>query len=284
VTLQMPISVRMVGARPIRVAENVSTASQRLVLTSPWPESIFAFERVWPLLSAVAHLVAVDLPGNGGSTRDHGLLTPEAMGDFIVDILDEFGIRHAHLVCSDVGAAAGLHAAAKHPGRIRSMVVASGVVAWPLLVSGALSDLMTASSVHALADPDPLDLIQRLVKVNITDAESPSVDAIEDYLESNAGGRFAETTRYLRDYPAQLARLADLLPTIFTPVKIIGGRTDPLVPLGNAEYLHSRLPNSQLDLIDTGHFMWEQAADQYARLIAEWVNGGYLAPLGRTEH
>jgi hypothetical protein len=36
------------------------------------------------------------------------------------------------------------------------------------------------------------------------------------------------------------------------------------------------LPNSRLDVLDTGHFVWEEAADQYASLIVEWVSGGYL--------
>ena len=49
------------------------------------------------------------------------------------------------------------------------------------------------------------------------------------------------------------------------------------MPLANAEYLHTRLPNSQLDVLDAGHFVWQEAADQYASIIASWVTGGYLA-------
>jgi pimeloyl-ACP methyl ester carboxylesterase len=47
------------------------------------------------------------------------------------------------------------------------------------------------------------------------------------------------------------------------------------VPPINGEYLHERLPNSKLDILDTGHYAWEDVADQYAAIISAWVKGGY---------
>jgi pimeloyl-ACP methyl ester carboxylesterase len=43
-----------------------------------------------------------------------------------------------------------------------------------------------------------------------------------------------------------------------------------VVPPSNAESLDERLPNSKLDIIDAGHFTWEDAADQYAALATSW--------------
>ena len=99
--------------------------------------------------------------------------------------------------------------------------------------------------------------------------------AREDYLSSFEGERFAESMRYVRTYPEQLPVLRDLLPTIETPVLIIAGARDPVVPPVNAEYLHERLPKSKLDLIDALHFVWEDAADTYAALVTSWWAGGY---------
>ena len=69
--------------------------------------------------------------------------------------------------------------------------------------------------------------------------------------------------------------LRDLLPQIQTPVLIIAGARDPAVPPVNADYLHERLPNSKLDLVDVGHFVWEDAADEYAAFVTGWWSGGY---------
>jgi pimeloyl-ACP methyl ester carboxylesterase len=60
-------------------------------------------------------------------------------------------------------------------------------------------------------------------------------------------------------------------------VQIIAGRRDPVVPPVNAELLHERLPNSKLDIIDAGHFTWEDGADDYAALVTSWWGGGYAA-------
>ncbi len=60
-------------------------------------------------------------------------------------------------------------------------------------------------------------------------------------------------------------------------MQIIAGARDPAVPPVNAEFLHDRLPRSKLDILDAGHFTWEDTADQYAALVTTWWTGGYRA-------
>jgi pimeloyl-ACP methyl ester carboxylesterase len=88
-----------------------------------------------------------------------------------------------------------------------------------------------------------------------------------------------ESMRYVRAYPAELPVLRDLLPQIQTPVQIIAGRRDRAVPPANAWFLHRRLPRSRLDILDAGHFTWEDAASQYAALVTTWWNGGTRPPI-----
>ncbi|HZA08908.1 alpha/beta hydrolase, partial [Mycobacterium sp.] len=89
------------------------------------------------------------------------------------------------------------------------------------------------------------------------------------------GDRLVESMRYVRSLPAALRVLGDLLSTIATPVQIIAGARDPLVPPLNAEFLHARLPDSKLNILDAGHFVWEDFADEYAALAISWWEGGY---------
>ena len=279
---ELKAEYRTVDGLRIRYAESDSSASQHLVLTSPWPESLYAFDRMWPRLSGMARLLAIDLPGFGRSERRADLLSPMAMSDFLIRLLDEWDIRDPHLICPDVGTPAALFAAARHPGRIRSLVVGSAGTAFPLEVTGVLKDLIEAPDIDAFRSQDPQALVQGLVAPLGPDA--PAGDIIADYVESSRGDRFAESARYVRGYPEQLPLLADLLPQIFTPVQIITGRNDPIVPVANAEFLHARLPNSRLDVLDAGHLAWEEAPAEYGAIIAAWVNGGYLSggtPTGR---
>jgi pimeloyl-ACP methyl ester carboxylesterase len=98
----------------------------------------------------------------------------------------------------------------------------------------------------------------------------------KDYLASYEGDRLVESMRYVRTYPTELALLRDLLPEIQTPVLLIAGARDTAVPPVNAEFLHKRLPKSKLDIIDAGHFTWEDGADEYAALVTSWWDGGYV--------
>ena len=79
--------------------------------------------------------------------------------------------------------------------------------------------------------------------------------------------------RYVRRYPEELPQLAELLPQITTPVTIINGRNDRVVPVANAEFLDARLPNSRAAIIDAGHFIWEEAPAEYAAIILASITG-----------
>jgi len=268
--LNTPIQMqfRTIDGLSIRYAESPDQRSDHALLLSPWPESLLAFEPTWSRLAEHTHLVAVDLPGFGHSQRRDALLSPRAMGEFVIRVADAFGLKHPHVVGPDVGTGASLFAAALHPGRLRSLVVGSGGTAYPLQLRWVLKDWVEAPDLERYRSADPREIVAGA----LTAIERyPLPDAVrEDYLASYEGDRFVESMRYVRAYPEDLPVLGDLLPELQTPVQIIAGARDPVVPPVNAEYLHARLPHSKLDILDAGHFTWEDAADEYAALVTSW--------------
>jgi pimeloyl-ACP methyl ester carboxylesterase len=274
--LNTPIQMqfRVIDGLSVRFAESEKRDDHALLL-SPWPESLLAFVPIWERLAEHTHLVAIDLPGFGRSQRRDELLSPRAMAEFIIRAADAFGLDHPHLVGPDIGTAAALFAAAQYPGRLRSLVVGSGGAAVPLQLGSVLKDWVEAPDLEEYRRADP----RQIVAGALTDIERYQLpDAIrEDYLSSYDGDRMVESMRYVRAYPAELAVLRDLLPQIQAPVEIIAGRYDPAVLPVNAEFLHDRLPHSKLDLLDVGHFTWEDGADDYAALVTSWWSGGYAA-------
>jgi pimeloyl-ACP methyl ester carboxylesterase len=272
--LNTPIQMqfRVIDGLSVRFAESGKRDDHALLL-SPWPESLLAFVPTWERLAEHTHLVAIDLPGFGRSQRRDELLSPRAMGEFIIRAADTFGLDHPHVVGPDIGTAAALFAAAQYPGRLRSLVVGSGGAAVPLQLGSVLKDWVEAPDLEGYRRAEP----RQIVGGALTGIERYQLpDAIrEDYLSSYEGDRMVESMRYVRAYPTELPALRDLLPHIQTPVQIIAGRHDPAVPPVNAEFLHDRLPHSKLDLLDAGHFTWEDAADEYAQLVSTWWGGGY---------
>jgi pimeloyl-ACP methyl ester carboxylesterase len=259
---------RLIGGLTVRFAASEDHSNQALLL-SPWPESLLAFEPVWLRLAEHAHLVAVDLPGFGHSQRSDSLLSPRAMGEFIITAADAFGLGHPHVVAPGTGTAAALFAAARHPGRLRSLVVGSGVAAVPLQLGGMTADIVKAPDLDWLRRTDSRKLVTAALS-GLSRYTLPE-PVRDDYLGSYQGDRFAESARYLRSYPAELPVLAGLLAQVDTPVQIIAGADDTEVPPVNARFLHERLPYSTLSVIDAGHFTWEDSAAEYAaRVISGW--------------
>jgi pimeloyl-ACP methyl ester carboxylesterase len=266
---------RTIDGLSIRFAESEADRDDHALLLSPWPESLLAFEPTWMRLAEHTHLVAIDLPGFGHSQRRDALLSPRAMGEFVIRIAEAFGLENPHVVGPDVGTAASLFAAALHPGRLRSLVVGSGGAAFPLQLAGMLKDWVEAHNLECYRSVDQRQIVAGAL-TGIERYELPD-HVREDYLSSYEGDRFVESMRYVRSYPTELPVLRDLLLEIETPVQIIAGARDPAVPPVNAEFLHERLPNSKLDIVDAGHYTWEDAADEYAALVTTWWGGGYAA-------
>ena len=266
---------RVIDGLTVRFAESRGREQGHALLLSPWPESLLAFEPVWSRLAEHAHLVAIDLPGFGHSQRRDALLSPRAMSEFVLAAADAFGLERPHLIAPGTGTAAALFAAARCPGLLRSLVVGSGAAAVPLQLGGLMRDWVDAPE-GAFRGADPRQLVADALA---SMKRSETLEAVlDDYLISYQGNRFADSVRYVRAYPADLPVLADLLPRIRTPVQIIAGAYDTTVPVANAEFLAQRLPLSRLDIIDAGHFTWEDAPDDYAALVTAWWSGDHLTP------
>jgi pimeloyl-ACP methyl ester carboxylesterase len=257
----------------VRVARSNGDRAGTLILTSPWPESLYAFESTWSVLSEHANLVAIDLPGFGGSTGREELFTPQTMGAFLVRLIDQWEIESPHLFAPDVGTSAALFAAAQNPGRLRSVIVGSGAASFPLQITGALKDLVEAPDLTAFAALDPRDVVAG--SLALIEKYELSRQAREDYLASYEGDRFAESSRYVRSYGTELPILGELLGQIKTPVLVLQGDHDPYVPTANGRYLEERLPNSRYHEFDSGHFFWEDAHEEFATLASAWIDGQY---------
>jgi pimeloyl-ACP methyl ester carboxylesterase len=206
----------------VRFADTRGDSDITVLLLAPWPESLWAFRRIWARVSAVGRVVAIDLPGFGHSDGRPELIAPDTSGAFLARLIDEWGLGAPHVVGPDVGTAAALFLAARAPERVTSLTVGGGAVGFPIEAGGALKQIIEAPS---------LDLVRGLdARTNIGSAVEPGAasdsepDVHEDYVSAYDLGRFAESARFVRHYPEQNPVLGDLLATITTPTQIVAGR------------------------------------------------------------
>ena len=254
----------------VRYARSGASGDVPILLTAPWPESIYAFHRVLPRLGSQHPLLAVDLPGYGLSQSRPEVMAPEAMGSFLVTLLRRFGISRTHVLAPDVGALAVLFAAAKQPDLFESLALGSAATRADLAGS-PLKDLIQ-SPPGALAGIDGAEALKDYFAA-AAQITPPAI--IDDFRRGSAGRRFEDAVQYVRGYITDLPKLEPLLSTIKTPVLIIAGKNDPNVPPSNGQVLADRLPHNRYVLLDAAHRVWEEATEEYAAAVRSWFDGEY---------
>src|SRR5258707_8621765 len=143
------VAWRTIDGLKVRYATNGS-GGEKVVLFSPWPESIFAFAPVWAGLTKQFEVLAIDLPGFGRSEARDDLFAPQKMGEFIAKAIDAFGFASVHAVGLDVGSPSVLFAALARPELFRSLIVGAGASTYPLVVEGALKSMIEAEALPPL--------------------------------------------------------------------------------------------------------------------------------------
>ncbi len=257
----------------VRFADTRAESDVTMLLLSPWPESVWAFRRIWDRISPLGRVVAIDLPGFGHSDSRPELIAPDASGGFLARLIDEWGLGAPHIIGPDVGTAAALFLAAKSAEHVTSLTIGGGAVTFPVEATGALKDIIEAPSLDVIRSQDARTNVGYAVESGAPRDSEPDVH--EDYVSAYDLGRFAESCRFVRHYPTQNRVLRDLLPSITAPTLIMAGRDDDIVPWSNNQFLHDVLPNSEIHALDAGHYAWEQAPGEYGRLVADWIGGGH---------
>jgi pimeloyl-ACP methyl ester carboxylesterase len=242
-----------------------------VLLMSPFPESLYAFDDIWADLARAAPLVAVDLPGFGQSEGRAELMTSQAMGSFAIRILGALGLSRVHAVGPDVGTSALLFAASESPQLFESLIVGSGGT--DVARTGSLKEIIFADSTDSFAAIDGADYA--VAVLNNRSSRPPGAYVMDDYRASYAGSRVVEAMAYLRAYPTYLPLLQKLLPRIDVPVLSIWGAHDPIVLADSAQVLDEALPRTRSLVFDSGHFVWHDRPAEYATALLEWIDHGY---------
>jgi pimeloyl-ACP methyl ester carboxylesterase len=246
------------------------SSGERIVLFSPWPESIFAFAPVWAGLVSRFRVLAIDLPGFGRSQGRDDLFTPQTMGDFIVKAIDAFGMTSIHAIGLDVGTPSLLFASLSRPALFRSLIVGAGAATHPLGVEGTLKWMIEAEPLPPL---NGREVVEGFLG-SFRGYTAPSF-VREDYLASYEGDRLTRSAALVRAYPKDLAALAPRLASITVPVAIVVGRNDPYGLARDAAVLRERLPNSRLDVLEAGHCVWEERAPEFESIVTHWVGDAF---------
>ena len=141
----VPSYFRVCDGVRVRFADNRADSDVTVLLLAPWPETLWAFRRIWDRVSAVGRVIAIEMPGFGHSDGRPELIAPDASGAFLAHLIEEWALGSAHIVGPDVGTAAALFLAARTPDRVTSLTIGGRAVQFPIEAGGALKDIIEAA-------------------------------------------------------------------------------------------------------------------------------------------
>jgi pyruvate dehydrogenase E2 component (dihydrolipoamide acetyltransferase) len=218
-------------------------------------------------LSARRPVIALDLPGHGGSSKDLGPGGVPGLAEALLAFLDALGIARAHLVGHSLGGAVVLQAALAQPARAASLTLIAPGSLGAQANTGFIDRLLTADDPETLAAAlrplyaDPSPITAALGELVLTVMRAPGT---------------RPTLRRLADQcfiaGAQRLVLRDRLMELTMPIKVLWGMNDVILPAHHGWGLPGTVA---LHLFPgQGHMLPIEAAAEVNRLVAENAANG----------
>lgn len=254
-------TILMLDGTAVHLRDTGPREAQAVILIHGFGSSLHTWEAWARTLEAHHRVVRFDLPGSG-------LSPPDATGDYsdarsealLLALMDRLGLKKAHLVGHSIGGRIAFTFAARHPERVRKLVlVAPDGFASPGFAYGKAPDVpavlglmrywlprwMLRSSLAAgFADPAALT--------------EPLVTRYHDLMRA-PGARQALLDRMRQTV---LTDPAPLLRAIAAPVLLIWGEKDAMIPVANAADYQRLLPDATLVVLpEVGHVPQEEAPE-----------------------
>lgn len=260
------VTTETIDGLRIRLSRAGRSDGVPVLFTSPWPESLYSFHRVLPYFVETYPVIAIDIPGFGLSESRPDVMSPKAIGAFLITLARYLKIDRLYGVGPDVGALAFLFAAADQPQLFAGLAV--GGAATRVDLAGPVLRSAIDSPKGAFAAIDGANAVADYL-AQAAHLTPPAI--IDDFRAASAGQRFENAAQYVRGYKEDLPILEQRLGQIQVPVLVIAGKNDPIVPPANNQLLADRLPRNRLSLLDGAHRVWEEATEDYATQILSWM-------------
>jgi pimeloyl-ACP methyl ester carboxylesterase len=242
-----------------------------LVLLHGYPENLQIWCELAPRLSADFEVIAFDWPGMGYSDAWPGGATPIHQADRLRLLLDAWGIERAGIIAADMGGQPALVFGARYPERSEGLVIMNSLVQWDAPTSWEIRMLRRYRWNNFI-----LSRLPRAVFLRAERTFLPRGSRLPPDLRADMWNSFKrpEVRRFIvrmcAGYQAQLPRLPGMAQHIACPVLILWAEHDAHFPGVQAEWLHSRITGSRLEIVPrTEHWMaWHRPAEVAQRIHA----------------
>ena len=265
------VSPRYVDAGGLRIRYVRRGSGPPVLLAHGFASSIYTWSEVIPLLAQRHDVVAVDLPGFGGSdvpTRLDG----ESGAELLSRVMDGLGIARASLAGNSLGGALSAVTAARHPERVERLVLLDSAAYSMARADRPRMLRVIAAAPKFLLEAFPQRPMMRMgLKQVFFDDSLVTPEKVEEYLAPMARPGAREASHRLLT-GGETFGLPGILRQVRAPTLVIWGANDAWIPVRDADRFVRDIPGARKVILDRcGHVPQEEKPQEVARLIEDFL-------------
>jgi haloalkane dehalogenase len=249
-----------------------------VLLLHGWPTSSYLWRDVIPPLAKTNRVVAIDLPGFGGSDKP---LDVRYDFDYFLRTLDGFAdaldLGATGVAVHDIGGPIGVRWALDRPGRVTAIAMLNTLL-YPEFHPSILEfvrELATPELRVRRTSAAGLTEVLRLGFADDANATDETIAALIEPFESD-DAQVALAKAGIELSPQGFAEIAKRLSSLEVPVRVIYGETDRILPdvATTVARLERDLPHVASTVLPCGHFAPLEAGIEIGEMLSEFFRAG----------
>jgi len=212
--------------------------------------------------------VAWDARGYGDSDDYEGPLNFHAYADDVVRVLDHFGVERGNLVGLSMGGRIAMDFAARHPDRLKTLVLCDTHKGFAGLSPEARAAFIASRKEPLVNGKEPKDIAGPVAKTLI--GPNASKEAFEALVDSMSR---LHKESYIKSIEASVTMdIRTDLGNIKVPTLVVVGSADRLTTVDMARSIASDIPGSELSIIDNaGHLVNIEEPQKFNAIVIDFL-------------
>jgi pimeloyl-ACP methyl ester carboxylesterase len=265
------LTSRFVDAEGLRLRYVRTGQGPPVLLLHGFSSSLFTWKDVLPELARTHDVIALDLPGHGGSDIP-AAITPELLARVVPNVLDQLAVPRASFVGNSLGGALSMVVAARTPARVdRLVLIDSAGFNFESSKRPALLRALTVLPGARLLEHSPRrrSMVGFGLRQVFHDDTLVTRERIDEYLVPVLRPRAVRTFQELLSARDALG-FPGIVPEVQQPTLVIWGRQDAWIPVTDAERFRAALPRATVVVLEgCGHMPQEERPQETTRLIVD---------------
>ena len=249
-----------------------------VLLLHGWPTSSYLWRNVMPALAEHNRVLALDMPGFGGSDKPTDVRYDFDYLEAAIDrFLEALGVDEVALAGHDLGGPLAVHWMLTHPGRTTRLALLNTLLypEFSEAVVEFVTELLTPDArAHRVSDAGLTEVMQ----VGVADPSVVTDELMAAVLApfDTADAREALANAGVGLPPEGFTEIGARLGEIDVPVRVVYGERDQILPdvADTMARLAADVPQTVVTALpDCGHFLLEEDPERVARELAPFFRG-----------